>query len=71
MFLPIFKVFSNLKTWSTSHLAMSTDDRFLPQDKQILPIIRQVRPMPYVFATLRDSNTILRTNIVQTLYTVV
>ena len=30
MFLPIFKVFSNLKTWG-SHLAMSTDDRFLPQ----------------------------------------
>ena len=29
-FLPIFKVFSNLKTWG-SHLAMSTDDRFLPQ----------------------------------------
>ena len=31
MFLPIFKVFSNLKTWG-SHLAISTDDRFLPQD---------------------------------------
>ena len=30
MFLPIFKVFSDLKTWG-SHLAMSTDDRFLPQ----------------------------------------
>ena len=30
IFLPIFKVFSNLETWG-SHLAMSTDDRFLPQ----------------------------------------
>ena len=30
MFLPIFKVFANLKTWGP-HLAMSTDDRFLPQ----------------------------------------
>ena len=30
MFLPIFKVFSNLKTWG-SHLAMSTDDWFLRQ----------------------------------------
>ena len=29
MFLPMF-FFSNLKTWG-SHLAMSTDDRFLPQ----------------------------------------
>ena len=25
---------------------MSTDDRFLPQGKQILPKIFQVRPMP-------------------------
>ena len=25
---------------------MSTDDRFLPQGKQILPKICQVRPMP-------------------------
>ena len=30
MFLPIFKVFSNLKTWG-AHLAISTKDRFLPQ----------------------------------------
>ena len=30
IFLPIFNVFSNLKTWG-SHLAMSADDRFLPQ----------------------------------------
>ena len=28
-----------------SHLAMSTDDRFLPQGKQILPKICPVRPM--------------------------
>ena len=27
---------------------MSTDDRFLPQGKQILPKICQVRPMPYI-----------------------
>ena len=33
-------------TWKLgSHLAMSTDDRFLPQGKQILPKICQVRPM--------------------------
>ena len=29
-----------------SHLAMSPDDRFLPQGKQIFPKICQVRPMP-------------------------
>ena len=29
-----------------SHLAMCPDDRFLPQSKQILPEICQVRPMP-------------------------
>ena len=27
---------------------MSTDDRFLPQGKQIRPKICQVRPMPYI-----------------------
>ena len=30
-----------------SHLEMRPDDRFLPQGKQILPEICQVRPMPY------------------------
>ena len=30
-----------------SHLAMCPDDRFLPQGKQILPEICQVRPMPF------------------------
>ena len=29
-----------------SHLAMCPDDRFLPQGKQILPEICQVRPIP-------------------------
>ena len=29
---------------------MSTDDRFLPQGKQILAKICQVRPMPYAYA---------------------
>ena len=29
-----------------SHLAISPDDRFLPQGKQILPEICQVQPMP-------------------------
>ena len=29
-----------------SHLAMSPDDRFLPQGKQIFPKLCQVRPMP-------------------------
>ena len=29
-----------------SHLAMSTDDRFIPQSKEIFPKICQVRPMP-------------------------
>ena len=31
-----------------SDLAMCPDDRFLPQGKQILPEICQVRPMPYL-----------------------
>ena len=39
MFLPIFKVFSNLKTWG-SHLAMSTDDRFLPQGSATHTLVR-------------------------------
>ena len=47
MFLPIFKVFSNLKT--RGRTSMPTDDRFLPQGKQILTKICQVRPMPEEF----------------------
>ena len=31
-----------------SHLAMCPDHRLLPQGKQILPEICQVRPMPYL-----------------------
>ena len=49
MFFAIFKVFSNL--------AMCPDDRFLPQGKQILPEICQVRPMPN--ALLSQSKTLI------------
>ena len=33
---------------------MSTDDRFLPQGKQILPKICQVRPMPNCGAVVKE-----------------
>ena len=40
-------------TWKLGvALAMSTDDRFLPQGKQTLPKICQVRPMPLLFSKL-------------------
>ena len=41
------KVFFQLENLGL-HLAMSPDDRFLPQSKQIFPKICQVRPMPNV-----------------------
>ena len=45
----VFDVFRDFQSFFQlenlgSHLAMSTDDRFLPQGKQILPKIHQVRP---------------------------
>ena len=47
----VFDVFRDFQSFfqlenSGSHLAMYPDDRFLPQGKQILPEICQVRPMP-------------------------
>ena len=47
----VFDVFCDFQSFFQlenlgSHLAMCPDDRFLPQGKQILPEIRQVRPMP-------------------------
>ena len=36
---------------------MSTDDRFLPQGKQILPKICQVRPMPYFELKTKNTDT--------------
>ena len=47
----VFDVFADFQSFfwlenSGSHLAMSTDDRFLPQGKQILRRICQLRPMP-------------------------
>ena len=49
----VFDVFRDFRSFFQlenlgSHLAMFPDDRFLPQDKQILPEICQVRPMPYL-----------------------
>ena len=48
----VFDVFRDFQSFFQlenlgSHLAMCPDDRFLPQVKQILPEICQVRPMPY------------------------
>ena len=48
----VFDVFRDFQSFFQlenlgSHLAMCADDRFLPQGKQILPEICQVRPMPY------------------------
>ena len=48
----VFDVFRDFQSFFQlenlgSHLAMCPDDRFLPQGKQILPEICQVRPMPY------------------------
>ena len=40
-----------------SHLAMCPDDRFLPQGKQILPEICQVRPMPKLRNNLSEHPT--------------
>ena len=50
----VFDVFCNFQSFFQlenlgSHLAMCPDDRFLPQGKQILPEICQVRPMPYSY----------------------
>ena len=47
----VFDVFRDFQSFFQlenlgSHLAMCPDDRFLPQGKQILPEICQVRPMP-------------------------
>ena len=47
----IFDVFCDFQSFFQlqnlgSHLAMCPDDRFLPQGKQILPEICQVRPRP-------------------------
>ena len=47
----VFDVFRDFQSFFQlenlgSHLALCPDDRFLPQGKQILPEICQVRPMP-------------------------
>ena len=53
----VFDVFRDFQSFFQlenlgSHLAMCADDRFLPQGKQILPEICQVRPMPYYRVTV-------------------
>ena len=51
----VFDVFCDFQSFFQlenlgSHLAMCPDDRFLPQGKQILPEICQVRPMPFLYS---------------------
>ena len=48
-----FQIFFELENLG-SHLAMCPDDRFLPQGKQILPEICQVRPIPKIKIKLTE-----------------